>query len=373
MIKSAKTSIILPLKSLILVGILAFIFILIGTACNSAKETIPPSPPIKAVNNFNGVEILQEGFIYENAPFPECHASSIVELENGKIMATWFGGTREKHPDVTIWLSIFENGKWGAIQEIADGIENDTLRYPCWNPVLFKNKAGKLFLFYKVGPNPRDWWGMMKTSIDDGKTWSYAEKLPKNRLGPIRAKPIELANGDLLCPSSVEFKGGYWRTHMEIYQPKLNFWKKIDIDPNTDFDVIQPTILRHSDTQLQILCRSRQNKIIEAWSNDNGQTWGKLGPTNLPNPSAGIDAITLPTEQHLLVYNPTEDGKNDRSKLNLAISQDGKNWTDIYELENQLTGEFSYPAMIQTKDGLIHITYTWKRQKVRHVVLRLST
>ncbi len=352
---------------------IAFSLLLVIAACSAPKPAIPPAPIIGSTNPiFNQVTVEQEGFIYENAPFPECHASSIVELANGKMMATWFGGTREKNPDVTIWLATFENGKWGKIQEIADGIQNDTLRYPCWNPVLFKNKKGKLFLFYKVGPTPRDWWGMMKYSVDDGQTWSYDEKLPKNRLGPIRAKPIELDNGDLLCPSSVEFKGGYWRTHMEIYTPKRNFWKKIDIDPNTDFDVIQPTVLRHSENKLQILCRSRQNKIVESWSSDNGRSWSKLTATNLPNPSAGIDGISLPNGQHLLVYNPTEDGKNDRAKLNIAISKDGKNWTDIYELENQTTGEFSYPAMVQTADGLIHVTYTWKRQKVKHVVLSLE-
>lgn len=354
---------------------LCFLIPLLITACQipnqvratDSEQNIPVTAP-----RYSNVKVIKDGFIYDNAPFPSCHASSIVELGDGKMMATWFGGTHERNKDVTIWLSTYEHGQWKKIQEIADGIQNDSLRYPCWNPVLFKNSKGKLFLFYKVGPNPREWWGMMKYSYDDGKTWSYAEKLPKNRLGPIRAKPIELENGDLLCPSSIEFIGGYWRTHLEVYTPSTNFWGKIDIDPNTNFDVIQPTILRHSPKQLQILCRSRQNRIIESWSTDNGKTWGKLTATTLPNPSAGIDAVTLGNGQQLLIYNPTEDGKNDRAKLNLAISMDGKNWTDVYEIENQTQGEFSYPAMIKTADGLIHITYTWNRQKIKHLVLKLE-
>ena len=355
----------------------AFMLLIISffiISCNRTKsvsndETITESSANN--NNDNKVTVVQEGFIYENAPFPECHASSIVELGNGKMMATWFGGTEEKDPDVTIWISVYENGKWGQLTEIADGIQNEKLRYPCWNPVLFKHSSGKLFLFYKVGPNPREWWGEVCYSMDDGNNWSATEKLPEGILGPIRAKPVELANGDLLCPSSMEYANSDWKVHMEIYQPLANSWEKIMVDQDTDFDVIQPTILRHSDTQLQILCRSRQNKIIESWSDDNGKSWGILSATSLPNPSAGIDAVTLADDQHLLVYNPTEDGSNDRAKLSLAISSDGNSWTDIYKLEDQSRGEFSYPAMVLASDGLIHITYTWNRRKIKHVVLKI--
>ena len=143
------------------------------------------------------------------------------------------------------------------------------------------------------------------------------------------------------------------------------------VDEDADFDVIQPALLRHSDGQLQILCRSKQNRIVEAWSADNGASWGKLSATNLPNPSAGIDVVTMPDNQHVLIYNPTEKGPNDRARLSLALSADGKTWTDIYKLEDEPRGEFSYPAMVQTGDGLIHITYTWNRQKIKHVVVKV--
>ena len=350
---------------------LTFTFLI---SCDTRKQVSNTGAGDEASANENTdikVEVLQTGFIYESAPFPECHASSIVELGDGKMMATWFGGTEEKDPDVTIWLSVYENGKWGDVWEIADGIQNENLRYPCWNPVLFKHSSGKLFLFYKVGPNPREWWGEMCYSTDDGKTWSPKEKIPEGNLGPIRAKPIELVNGDILCPSSMEYKDGNWKTHMELYQPGTGTWQKTLVDQTAAFDVIQPTVLRHSESQLQILCRSRQNRIVEAWSDDNGESWGKLNATSLPNPSAGIDAVTLSENQHLLIYNPTEKGRNDRAKLYLAISEDGKNWTDIYKLEDLPKGEFSYPAMVQSSDGLIHITYTWERNKIKHVVLKI--
>src|SRR5690606_2841870 len=110
-----------------------------------------------------------------NPPFESCHASTIVSLKGNRLMAAWFAGKHEGSSDVGIWTAVYEKGKWGAPKEVANGIINDTLRYPCWNPVLFRTSAGKLFLFYKVGRSPREWWGMMMTSMDNGKRWSAPE------------------------------------------------------------------------------------------------------------------------------------------------------------------------------------------------------
>ena len=127
---------------------------------------------------------------------------------------------------------------------------------------------------------------------------------------------------------------------------------------------IQPATLRHGD-RLQILCRSKHGRIVESWSDDNGKTWSELKRTALPNPNSGIDAMTLKDGRQLLVYNPTRAG---RSPLHVAVSKDGKDWQDVLVLEKE-PGEFSYPAVIQTSEGLVHISYTWKRQRVRHVVV----
>src|SRR5688500_7510441 len=115
--------------------------------------------------------LLHSEFIYETAPFPECHASTIVETKEG-LVAAWFGGTEEKNPGVAIWLSRHVDGKWTAPTEVADGIQEKGGRHPCWNPVLFQPRSGPLMLFYKVGPTPSRWWGVLKTSDDAGKTWS---------------------------------------------------------------------------------------------------------------------------------------------------------------------------------------------------------
>ncbi|MBI3853503.1 MAG: exo-alpha-sialidase [Verrucomicrobia bacterium] len=305
--------------------------------------------------------LVTKEFIYEQAPFPECHASTIAETKGG-LVAAWFGGTGEKNPDVGIWVARHEGGKWTPPVEAANGVQSPTQRFACWNPALFQPKSGPLLLFYKVGPNPRDWWGMLKTSSDDGKTWSEARRLPEGILGPIKNKPIQLANGDLLSPSSTEDNG--WHVHLERSSDLGKTWQK-SVPVNGPFGVIQPTILTHTDGRLQILCRSQQRKIVESWSSDDGKTWSELAATALPNPNSGIDAVTLSDGRHLLVYNHTSRG---RSPVNVAVSKDGKDWKAALVLEDQ-PGEYSYPAVIQTADGLVHITYTWKRVKVRHVIV----
>ncbi|QNF34726.1 exo-alpha-sialidase [Adhaeribacter swui] len=326
---------------------------------------------IMAANAQRSWQITQEELIFKNPPFAECHASSLVEVSPGKILATWFAGTHERHPDVGIYVASQENGHWSKPELVADGVINDTLRYPCWNPVLFKTRAGKLLLFYKVGPSPSTWWGMLRTSTDNGKTWGPAEKLPEGILGPIKNKPVQLANGTILAPSSTE-TNEKWRIHLEQSQDDGQTWQLIPVDPGTNLDVIQPSVLVYPNNHLQLLSRSKHDRLVESWSRDNGKTWEPLRPTTILNPNSGTDAVTLKNKTQLLVYNPTTRGKDwsdGRAKLAVAISQDGKKWTDILTLEDQPKGEFSYPAVIQAADGKVHITYTYDRKNIKHVVL----
>ena len=104
------------------------------------------------------------------------------------------------------------------------------------------------------------------------------------------------------------------------------------------------------------------------WSEDRGKTWGKMTLTSLPNPNSGTDAVTLRDGRQLLIYNHNPNAKG-RSPLNVAVSADGKHWQAALALEDEPGSEFSYPAVIQTSDGLVHITYTWKRRRIKHVVL----
>jgi len=315
---------------------------------------------------------IKEELILINPPFKECHASTIEEVKPGQLMAAWFGGTRESAKDVEIWTSELNNGKWSKPVSVANGIINDTLRYPCWNPVLFIDHKATLHLFYKVGPNPREWWGMEISSTDNGKTWSAPKRLPDGILGPIKNKAVELTDGVILSPSSTESPNGRWRAHIERSTDGGATWDFIPIDTAGSFDVIQPSILHYKDGRLQAVCRSKQGHIIQSWSEDEGKTWGKLTPLALFNPNSGIDAVTLKNGIQLIVYNPQTPGKewfNGRAKLNVAVSADGISWKDIAVLENGTTQEYSYPAVIQTQDGKVHITYTYDRKNIKYIVL----
>lgn len=308
--------------------------------------------------------IVRSEFIFETAPFKSCHASTIAQMTEG-FAAAWFGGTAEKNPDVGIWFSTcLHGGDWTAPVEVTNGVQEKGKRVPCWNPVLFRPKEGPLLLFYKAGPSPSRWWGMLMTSTDNGKTWSKPQKLPEGFLGPIKNKPIQLADGALLCPSSTEDHG--WRIHIERTPDLGQTWTKTEpLNRTKDFDAIQPTILTHPNNRLQLLCRSKQGRITECWSEDEGKTWGPMKATELPNPSSGIDAVTLKDGRHLLVYNPTT---RDRTPLSIAISKDGAAWNTVFALED-VPGEFSYPAVIQASDNLVHVTYTWKRERIKHIVI----
>jgi predicted neuraminidase len=316
--------------------------------------------------------ITVDEFIYESAPFPECHASTLVETPKG-LMAAWFGGKREGFKDVNIYTSLLSNGKWSTPAIATEGYVNDSTRYACYNPVLFLAANGELLLFYKIGPNVQAWTGWMKRSNDNGLTWSNPEALPEGILGPIRNQPV-LADGLLICPSSTE-KGG-WKVHFEFTADNGKTWSKgPDLNDAKPITGIQPTILRHDAKTLQALCRSQNRTINETWSYDNGRTWSALKQTEMPNNNSGIDGITLKDGRHLLVYNNVKppasekEGWGGRSPLNIAISTDGKNWVPYAILENEQGAEFSYPFIIQTADGKVHISYTWKRKKIKHVVL----
>ena len=319
--------------------------------------------------------VMRSEFIFERAPFPSSHASTIVETRDGLVSA-WFGGTRERDPDVGIWVSRRGASGWTPPVEVANGVQADGTRQPCWNPVLFQPSSGPLVLFYKVGPSPSQWWGMARTSPDGGRTWSAPIKLPPGILGPIRAKPIEIPPGVMLAGSSTEDDG--WVAHMERFGGRWDAqglasaaaWQKSGpLNAKDEFGAIQPAILVHSATEIQILLRSRQRVIAEAWSKDGGVSWGRMTETSLPNPSAGIDAVRLADGRFLLVYNPSPTS---RQKLELAISSDGVAWHSAAVLEEEGSGEHSYPAMIQTRDGAVHITYTWRRDRIKHVVLDAS-
>lgn len=317
--------------------------------------------------------IVKSEFIYEAAPFPSCHASTLAETKSG-VVAAWFGGTAERNPDVCIYVSRIDKGKWTTPVAVAEGIGFATNRLPTWNPVLFQPKTGPLLLFYKVGPSPKEWWGMVMTSADDGKSWSKPVRLPEGLLGPIKNKPVQLANGDILSPSSTEDRGD-WRVHFERSSDLGKTWTATPpVNDGKTIGAIQPSILFHAGGKLQAIGRTKNDKLFQVWSDDHGLTWGQMTLMDLPNPNSGTDAVTLQDGRQLLVYNHnvrTGSNNKGRSPLNVAISNDGENWAAALVLEDapDAPNGFAYPAVIQTSDGLVHITYTWERKRIKYVVI----
>jgi predicted neuraminidase len=314
--------------------------------------------------------------IFEQAAFQRCHASTIVDLPNGGLLAAWFGGQEEGDNSVEIWLSRKPlGGHWSPPERMTDFPET-----PCWNPVLFRDRKGRIWLFFKVGPDEMSWVGAYRTSEDGGANWSSITYLPAGLLGPIRSKPIVLSNGDLLAGSSRE--AGMrrdearaqpywsWASWVERSQDDGKTWSIHGpiVHPQVSFGVIQPTLWESAPGRVKMLLRStaKIGSICEATSTDGGKTWSEVRAARLPNPNSGIDAVKLKDGRVVLVYNHSTTS---RTPLNLAVSvDDGETWSAPSALEDR-AGEYSYPAVIQSGDAKLHITYTWQRRRIKHVVV----
>ena len=319
------------------------------------------------------VRILKKEFVFTQPPFKQCHASTLVETSGGRLIAACFGGDYEGSPDVCIWSSCLEKNQWQSAVELICGRNAGGSPSPCWNPVLFKPSDSNLFLFYKTGRSPKEWNGMMIVSKDEGKSWSSPVAL-EEIIGPAKNKPLVTHNGAWLLPSSRE-TSDRWQVFIERSPDHGMTWNVIAIDTANKAKVIQPCLLTDAAGRIHVFCRSDQDCIMESISSDEGKTWSPLSKTSLTNPNSGFDAITLHSGIHLIVYNPGKKGKdwwNGRNKLSIAVSSDTKTWKEIYTLEDKSEGEFSYPAVIQSNDGIIHILYTYNRINIRHVALKVE-
>ena len=341
-----------------------------------------------AQNQPSGESIFEPG----SAPFQECHASTIVALKNGELMAAWFGGTKEGAPDVAIWGSRRIDGKWTAPVELER--EKD---FPSWNPVLFHSRDRRLWLYYKVGPSPSQWAAGRMYSDDEGKTWSKQERLPAGILGPIRAKPLVLDDGTIVSGSSVEAHET-WAAWVERSTDNGKTWMKIgpitvsrevdgaeppapdppadapgwaaDKGPRKYVGIIQPSIVSLGGRHLRLYARSRTlaSKVAVADSIDNGVTWTQARYINVPQNNSGLDVVRLADGRIVMIFNNTTVG---RTPLNLAVSADGEHFRVFATLEDAV-GQYSYPALIQSPDGNLEMTYTWQRKTIKYVRLPLS-
>jgi predicted neuraminidase len=195
-------------------------------------------------------------FLFAHAPFAACHAATIVGTGD-RMIAAWFAGEEEGRKDVAIWTSRHDGRGWSDVREVATGLQENGKRYACWNPVLYTAADKTTLLFFKVGKSPRNWWGMLTRSNDEGNTWSQPERLPDDILGPVKNKPVLLSDGVLLCGPSAEQKG--WTVHIEMTPDLGKTWAKTGpLNNGRKLAAIQPTIFNYPSGELQILCRTRQ-------------------------------------------------------------------------------------------------------------------
>lgn len=300
-------------------------------------------------------------FIFDKPPTPSCHASTLVEVADGNLLAAWFGGKDEGAKDVQIWLARFDGKSWSAPEVV--GSEPGQ---PCWNPVLFKTARGTLFLWYKAGPSPQTWTGFVRTSVDGGKTWTKPEMMPAGFFGPVRAKPIQLKDGTILAGTSVESHRN-WTPFVDRSTDDGKTWTRSNaFHLPGQFGQIQPTLFTAGVDEKTVVALMRSKdprKVCRAVSSDGGTTFTPAEPTDLFNPSAGIDVTRTPAGELFLIYNPTAVA---RTPLSLARStDDGKTWVKVEDLEKE-PGEYSYPAIISTSNGKLEMTYTWNRTHIKH-------
>ncbi|NUU77458.1 sialidase family protein [Paenibacillus xylanilyticus] len=324
--------------------------------------------------------IADKQYIFqEGQPFQSSHASTVAVLPDGAVLAAWFAGRHEKASDVAIWMARQEQGSWSAPRKVADeeGIAH-------WNPVLYA-QGGSLMLFYKVGHEITDWHTRIIRSGDGGHTWSAPKELVPGDIGgrgPVRNKPIQLEDGMILAPASIERlepEGSgkqIWESFVDISTDRGETWTKsahVPMDLSTYVGaehwfakgLIQPTLWSSGGKCVHMFLRSTEGAVFRSDSDDGGWTWCEAYRTELPNNNSGIDATLMGNGLLALVFNPVSGyaTESPRTPLVIAFSVDnGQTWGDEFVLENK-PGEYSYPAIVaQGKE--LYVTYTWKRERI---------
>ena len=306
-------------------------------------------------------------FVFEgNGPFAECHASTVLRLSNGGMLAAWFGGTKEGCDDVQIWFSRRTAAGWSepACVTKEEGI-------PHWNPVLFQSGPDTITLYYKTGREIPFWKTMVMESRDGGITWSDARELVPGDAGgrgPVKNKPIRCADGSLLAPASIE--QGPWRCFIDVTKDGIH-WEKREIPVSSQgINMIQPTLWESPEGNIHALMRSNAGFVYRSDSSDSGNTWCPAYPTAIPNNNSGLDCVMMENGKVALVCNPVKKDWGPRSPLTLFLSEDnGATFHKLLDLESE-PGEYSYPAVI-AEGNRLHITYTWNRKRIAYWEIEL--
>lgn len=351
-----------------------------GTAKPSAGGSSTVTPP-KTDNTPVEVETdpkkiivsATKEMIFDKKITDSCHASTVLPLDDGSVIAAWFGGSSEQENDVKIYTSVrTEEDGWSdpIVVSAADNVAH-------WNPVLFQKEDGTVVLYFKVGKTTEYWQTYYVTSTD-GRSWSTPRELVpgdnSGGRGPVKNKPIRLKDGTVLAPASTEIDDKY-RCFVDISNDDGETWTKtaeIDSKYCTWFKVpmIQPTLWQSADGSVHMFTRTKVGKIYRSDSYDNGKTWCRAYATKLPNNNSGIDLDTDDSGRIFLAYNNIGI-PGIRTPLVLSVStDDGKTFTKIKTFERGLA-EYSYPAVV-VKGDTIHITYTYERDYIAYWQIKIK-
>jgi len=308
---------------------------------------------------------VHEHVFGDDRPFRQAHASSLVQLPNNRILVAWFGGTREGHRDVAIWLAERFRGRWSAPRRVAK-----VRTSPHWNPVLFAAPNGRVYLFFKVGETIPAWETWVMVSRDQGQTWTRPRPLvrgDRGGRGPVKNKPIVLSDGVWLAGASLEYQRdgkSRWDVFVDRSEDGGKTWRAGELIPRgaglAGPGVIQPTLWESSPGRVHMLMRSTDGHICRSDSGDGGKTWSPVRKTSLTAANSGLDVAKLAGGVLALAYNPVP-GR--RTPLRIALSFDnGRTWPNGLDIETN-AGEYSYPAIIPVEVGMA-VTYTWRRERV---------
>ena len=300
------------------------------------------------------------------------HASSVLPLKDGGYLAVWFQGSKESASDVGIAMSRRIGGAWEPsriVGKVADAAH--------WNPVLRRGDDGRIVLYFKVAAKISNWKTWIRESRDEGATWSEPRELvlgdETGGRGPVKNKCLRLKSGRWLAPASVE--RGPWRAFIDVSDDDGRTWTRVDLPVPADMDrkgVIQPSLWQSADGSVHALMRSNTGVLWRSDSTDNGGTWSEIRPTDIPNNNSGIDLVRASNGVIYLARNASGKDWGPRNCLELwSSSDDGTTWRKVRTLAQDKKGEFSYPAIVEARPGVLAITFTWRRSQIRFVEIKL--
>ena len=289
---------------------------------------------------------------------PSVHCATLNELSDGTLLAAWFGGSREMARDVVLLESRLAPGEtaWSQPKLLVE-VPGRSLG----QPVFLNHPNGELWFFFDVimKDHWRDAQPYWQRSTDNGQTWGAYQPLMDYPGLMFRSKPL-LLPGQIIIPAYDERE---WQSRMMISDDGGQSWRLTD-PISTPQGNIHACLVQLSNGNLLAYLRTggKGGVIWRTESSDGGETWREPEPTPLPNPNAGIDLIKLHSGTLLLVYNHSDQ---QRTPLCLAWAGEDEGWSAPIKLEDT-PGEFSYPTLLQTRDGQIHLVYTHQREHIHY-------